>query len=316
MAYAVSQLRKVATQDSVNTYMTPLTRLIQTTDISPNNFGETDNTFLDYAIRRPTVSNGDEKFQAGKVYYLRFKVHKIPQFFYSGSKGAALVEGYMGSSDMLTVNLFLKDSEALEDESPPEQIGTFTVYTESDINVTNSYSSYSFIFCPTKTFDTLVFRISRVGFDAIEYDDQDAYGNNDRGYRNWFIDQLDENYTDEMTSYSRYDNNGDLKEIKIEGKRIVVDLNQEGVEVNDADFCELNNLLLQSKNRSSWLKFGYQSRPGNLIVVNNEPIIVGRSGIYEIDNGTKITSFMIACPNGNIDKNIDAFLLDYAYISS
>ena len=49
----------------------------------------------------------------------------------------------MGSSDMLTVNLFLKDSETLEDESPPEQIGTFTVYTESDINVTNSYSSYS-----------------------------------------------------------------------------------------------------------------------------------------------------------------------------
>jgi len=64
---------------------------------------------------------------------------------------------------------------------------------------------------------------------------------------------------------------------------------------------------------SGWLKIGYQCRPGSLIVVNKEPIRVGRSGIYEINNGTIIDSFMIASPGGSDNSKIDAFLLDYAY---
>ena len=78
----------------------------------------------------------------------------------------------------------------------------------------------------------------------------------------------------------------------------------------NGDVCTLNNLVEQS---SGWIKFGYQCRPGSLIVVNREPIRVGRSGIYEINNGTTINSFMIANPNGSNNSNIDAFLLDYAY---
>ena len=54
---------------------------------------------------------------------------------------------------------------------------------------------------------------------------------------------------------------------------------------DNADVCTLNNLVNQS---SGWLKIGYQCRPGSLIVVNGEPIRVGRSGIYEINNGTII----------------------------
>ena len=81
----------------------------------------------------------------------------------------------------------------------------------------------------------------------------------------------------------------------------------------DSDICSLVNLV--NKN-DGWLKIGYQSRPGSLIVVNQQPIIVGRSGIYELNNGTKINSFMIACPNGSTASNMDAFLLDYAYEQS
>jgi len=77
-----------------------------------------------------------------------------------------------------------------------------------------------------------------------------------------------------------------------------------------ADVCELVNLVTES---SGWLKFGYQCRPGSLIVINGEPIRVGRSGIYEINNGTIINNFMIASPGGSDNSKIDAFLLDYAY---
>ena len=54
---------------------------------------------------------------------------------------------------------------------------------------------------------------------------------------------------------------------------------------------------------------GVQARPGTLIVVNKEPIRIGRSGIYELNNGTKITSFMLT-PSDNTE---DSFLVDYIY---
>lgn len=68
-----------------------------------------------------------------------------------------------------------------------------------------------------------------------------------------------------------------------------------------------------SNNKKRWTRFGYQSRPGNLIVVNKSPMRVGRSGIYELNAGIDIDSFMIAAPQGSDSNNIDAFLLDYAY---
>lgn len=77
--------------------------------------------------------------------------------------------------------------------------------------------------------------------------------------------------------------------------------------IGQVNLYELKNII--GENQPSWLKFGYQGRPGSLIVVNKEPIRIGRSGIYEINNGTQITSFMLAAPN----NNIEAFLLDYAY---
>ena len=69
--------------------------------------------------------------------------------------------------------------------------------------------------------------------------------------------------------------------------------------------CKLNNII----NRQ-YDKIGFQSRPGELIAINGSPIRVGRSGIYELDNGTPINSIMIA-PNAS--NQIDAYLLDYMY---
>ena len=73
---------------------------------------------------------------------------------------------------------------------------------------------------------------------------------------------------------------------------------------------QLNNL--KGDGQKYWKKMGVQARPGTLIVVNKEPIRIGRSGIYELNNGTKITSFMLT-PSSSSDNTEDSFLVDYIY---
>ena len=78
MAYLVSQIRK--TNTGYNTYMTPVTGLQASQINSPNLFGDTTepfNFFQDFALKG--------NFQQGVVYYLRFKIRRIPQYFYSGA---------------------------------------------------------------------------------------------------------------------------------------------------------------------------------------------------------------------------------------
>lgn len=278
MAYLVSQLRKNGNQ----TYMTPIS-VSPGRMISPNTFGGSE-TFIDFAL--------EGSFVSGQVYYLRFQIHKIPKYFYSGSKTPQEVSMYEADADTVSLQILLKNNDQDETDNPPEIIGTCTVptalQTESD-----KYSSYSFVFSPSKNFNKLGFRINRVSFDAINTTD----------YRKWL--------TDEITDVSdlRYTTSGTRITVATVGDRIKYT-------GDDGDICSLVNLVQSTPaNLSGFLKFGYQSRPGSLIVVNGEPIRVGRSGIYEINNGTIIKSFMIASPNGSDNENIDAFLLDYAYKS-
>ena len=98
MGYIVSQKRK----ESGRTYMTPITGT-RSTITSPSPFGG-GGTFTDFAIAG--------NFEREKVYYLRFKVHKIPQYYYSGSKGVVNVAGYVGDSDYMVVQLLLKNEGA------------------------------------------------------------------------------------------------------------------------------------------------------------------------------------------------------------
>lgn len=274
MAYLVSQLRK----NQGTTYMSTVS-VSPSTITSPNTFGGSE-TFTDFAL--------SGSFESGKVYYLRFQIHQIPKYFYSGSKTPAEVAMYGADADNLNLQILLKNSgEDDEDNTPPEIIGTCTVPTALQTQ-SEKYSSYSFVFSPSKNFDRLGFRINRVSFDAI----------NVSSPRNWLIDSS----TD--VSGLRYTGSGQTQiTVSTVGNRIKYD-------GDDGDVCTLNNLVDQ---QAGWLKIGYQCRPGSLIVVNGEPIRLGRSGIYEINNGTIIQNFMIASPGGSDNSKIDAFLLDYAY---
>lgn len=76
---------------------------------------------------------------------------------------------------------------------------------------------------------------------------------------------------------------------------------------------KLRNLVNENDDQaSSWIKLGFQSRPGTMIVVNKQLIRVGRSGIFQLDK-VEVDSFMLASPHGSDWTTIDAFLLDYAY---
>ena len=268
MAYIVSQLRKDGIGN--NTYMQPI--LVQESFIySPNTFGGTTN-FTDFALAGV--------FEKGKVYYLRFAVHKIPQYFYSGSRESHIqVNSYQVDADSLSLQLLLKNSQGEDDQEkfPPERIGSCFVPTDTDKN-SRSYSYYSFIFSPSRNFNRLGFRINRVSYDAIVEQ------------RDWLLDQSQNRQLD-IEDVSRMTADVTYITITTMGKRIFYNYDQNDEDENrDGDICILKDLVstTPAKDYGGWLKFGYQCRPGSLIVVNKQPIRLGRSGIYEINNGTLI----------------------------
>ena len=279
MSFAIGQLRKSTSQE----YMTPI-EVTASTITSPNTFGQTGNDFTDFALAGT--------FSPGIVYYLRFKVHKIPEYFYAGIDKNR-VAAYLEDADTLSLSIILKNSTDIDEEkNPPELIGTCKV-SKAKWNEPEEYSTFSFVFTPSKQFDRVGFRVNRVSYDAIE--------TTEGRKRNWMLTPASE----ADVSVQRWNQSGEQITVESIGPRIYF-----GNEGDNADFCSLVSLVPDGQ---SWLKFGYQSRPGNLIVVNKQPIRVGRSGIYEINNGTDIDEFMIASPGGRDNSKIDAFLLDYAY---
>ena len=126
---------------------------------------------------------------------------------------------------------------------------------------------------------------------------------------------------------NRSDQSGSTDEIELHvpKHRIFVDYDEVtdldlNTVLNKGQICKLINIVDNDKSRNgslseTWLKLGYQSILGSLIVINQQPIRVGRSGIFKLNNGMKIKSFMIASSGGALagNANIDAFLLDYAY---
>lgn len=81
---------------------------------------------------------------------------------------------------------------------------------------------------------------------------------------------------------------------------------------DNGDVCVVNSIL--DVGVAAVDKIGIQSRPGALFCVNREPIRLGRSGVYEINNGTQISFVGVMAPNGDDTTKIQDFILDYAYI--
>ena len=83
--------------------------------------------------------------------------------------------------------------------------------------------------------------------------------------------------------------------------------------INVKKFVKLKNLIGDGINVSgsniNITQIGIHARPGTLMCINGEEIRVGRSGLYEILNGYKVTFIgFIVEPNDN-----KHFMLDYQY---
>lgn len=65
-------------------------------------------------------------------------------------------------------------------------------------------------------------------------------------------------------------------------------------------------------NKTSLKQIGVQARPGMLMAINGEGIKVGRSGIYEINNGVVVNSIGFVIESGDNNQS-NYFILDYQY---
>ena len=255
----------------------------QTIVLTQNPFEEreTVHPFEDLALK--IVNNG--KFLKGKTYYLNFKIQKIPEYFYSGKLNFQTYK----DADQLDFTLTLTN----DDSTITESLDSFSLKTRTTRpgDLEPEYTFFETVFTPTQDFTNIVFKVARRTYDAFTPDMEDETL---PGGRKWLTgDVTSQDGQDRITA------TGDIIKVRADATKVIYS-------GTDCDFCLLNNII---PNGITWKKFGFQSRPGTLIVVNGEPIRVGRSGIYEINNGTKIKSFMIAAPG----RNIDAFLLDYLY---
>lgn len=63
-------------------------------------------------------------------------------------------------------------------------------------------------------------------------------------------------------------------------------------------------------NTTNLIKIGIQGTPGTKMCINNEEILIGRTGIYEIKNGIVTIDFFSVVAEG---EHIPTFTLDYIY---
>ena len=217
MAYLVSQLRK----NNGQAYMEKLS-IVKTFYQSKDPFGQ-NKVFKDYAIG---LSNGGQ-FKLNQTYYLRFKIARIPQYYYSSNNAEQHYNTAYFQADTLNLTLLLcKDvdegSESSVDETEGEEtrvIGTCSVPMAVDIE-DPAYSTFSFVFTPVKSFDYLVFKIERNTYDAIEnsVDESDDLERGTSG-RTWLIDDIDTNESDMSSS-----NNNDNSESESESDKSIEEI--------------------------------------------------------------------------------------------
>ena len=83
------------------------------------------------------------------------------------------------------------------------------------------------------------------------------------------------------------------------------------IQVSEVSLVQINNLISDLQRTYSNLKkltkIGVQGRSGLLMCINREQIRIGKSGVYEINNGMKIDSL------GFIPQPNDFFLVDFEY---
>lgn len=309
------------------------------------NKGDTNNVvFRDFALDLGTAG-----FQAKQSYYLRFAVQRYPE----DTQGRQY--GDYDTVNFTLVLCNEAGEPDTGEHSTSERLQTveknlvITPYRKDDktgTDLNSPWQQFSLVFTPTEPARYLWFKINRIGYDYIYPSTDDSsrmgrsvfqyYGANDDRNTVEFsnrerhidieieVDAKEEYYKRVRESIpptmdrnaimqivdNAFKNPEDPSKLDIglfwQGDK---DVEPRVIEVS-GEFSKVNNILPQTVNQ-----IGIQSRPGSLFVVNHEPIYLGRSGVYEVNNGTNIQTIGVVAPDGADVSNIQDFIIDYAYVT-
>ena len=310
MAYKIGQIRRVSAGSDI-TYMQDLTDSIIDTVVrskSPFDPDTPSSDFYDYAL---SLTNG-KTFQMNKTYYIRFTILRVPEGYYS--KRVEENDIYI-NADTLEFSLGLRTSGQNNQENRDNNLELNQSFIVSprprdDLSVLlskrqNYLFNYATVFTPKiDGCNTIVLKMKRYSFDALQRSPlsfETEEENIPWSYRRWLLSRNNVSnsnspYLDSNT-YNIYINKDTSIEqfIPHEEPRISYagDL---------GDVCLLKPITLPNKVLN---KIGFQARPGCLIVVNRSPIRLGKSGIYEVNNGTKVYQICVTAPSGYDNSKID-----------
>lgn len=290
MAIKVGQVRKLAGTN----YITDLPHTFSTFNV----VGVGNTIFSEFAI----IGN----FNINTTYYVRLLINRIDINEHMGDTTAA------GDNDPHNLNIDIRLYAENDESSHYQTIGEPVLIQPyfNDSTVTILESETSFInWCDACIAD---------GNPAIPAPAQEYY----TVLKNLYQNRVDSNtgrqsnitvpYQSVELVFTPYENATclvfQLRRVTYDytvQPRVLTIVEQDISSSTQRDVAVVNNILPKSLVN----KIGIQTRPGSLVVINQEQMRVGKSGVLEINNGIPITSVSMVAPNNNIDD----FILDYTY---
>lgn len=290
MAIKVGQVRKLAGTN----YITDLPHTFSTFNV----VGVGNTIFSEFAI----IGN----FNINTTYYVRLLINRIDINEHMGDTTAA------GDNDPHNLNIDIRLYAENDESSHYQTIGEPLLIQPyfNDSTVTILESETSFInWCDACIAD---------GNPAIPAPAQEYY----TVLKNLYQNRVDSNtgrqsnitvpYQSVELVFTPYENATclvfQLRRVTYDytvQPRVLTIVEQDVSSSTQRDVAIVNNILPKSLVN----KIGIQTRPGSLVVINQEQMRVGKSGVLEINNGIPITSVSMVAPNNNIDD----FILDYTY---
>ena len=271
-------------------------------------------------------------FQPNTTYYLRFAVQRVASKISSPYK-------YDGTTDF---DLILCKSTHINGEDDQSRDTMQTISKNLKVEVYNQvnkfWKQFDVVFTPNDQYPYLWIKVVRGGYDVVYKGTERArvpfiytvagadtntieFGNYTKS--NTYIKEstkpLADALEEKMRTHAPQFSENDITTVKADLNSLIADYDfaiptgeQEPIPVTTEITGEVSSVTNIFGGNINAVQIGIQSRPGSLFIINQEPIYLGRSGVYEVNNGTIVTSVGIAAPGGVDVSKIQDFILDYA----
>lgn len=272
-------------------------------------------------------------FQPNNTYYLRFAVQRA-------LTPAATLYGYDGTTDF---DLILCKSTHINGESDQNRDTTQSIAKNLKIEpyaegANEFWKQFDVVFTPNDEYPYLWIKVARLGYDYVYVGTEDErfpfvyttagantntieFGNYTKT-NTYIVNEvkpLADALEEKMRTHGSQFSENDITTVKTDLNTLIdgYDFNiptgdQKTITVETEITGEVSTVTNIFGGNINAIQIGIQSRPGSLFIINQEPIYLGRSGVYEVNNGTIVTSVGVAAPGGTDISEIQDFILDYA----